>query len=227
MADIVLSEVDERGIATVTLNRPEVHNAYDGALIDGLIAAIGALGADPRVRVLVLRANGKHIQAGADLAWLKRMAGFDFGTSVSGRPVAAEIADAAPVTAQLLCMALGLALIVGVPLGILAGCFPIFRAFLAPVTVFGRNVLLGTVTTWLYLLLGWMPMVAAWPIIQRIPGGLLAWMVAGELLYTFGVGFLQIDRKVRYAHAVWHILVIAGSAFAAGSWRAKASGSAP
>ena len=41
MADIVLSAVDGRGVATVTLNRPEVHNAYDGALIDGLLGALG------------------------------------------------------------------------------------------------------------------------------------------------------------------------------------------
>ena len=72
----LLSEVDERGVATVTLNRPEVHNAYDGALIDGLIAALEALAATPGVRVLVLRANGRHFQAGADLAWLREVAGF-------------------------------------------------------------------------------------------------------------------------------------------------------
>jgi methylglutaconyl-CoA hydratase len=75
MAELVLGGVDARGVATVTLNRPERHNAYDGALIDALIAAIEVLAADPRVRVLVLRGNGKHFQAGADLSWLKRVAG--------------------------------------------------------------------------------------------------------------------------------------------------------
>jgi methylglutaconyl-CoA hydratase len=75
MAEIVLSAVDGRGMASVTLNRPERHNAYDGALIDALIAAIEVLAADPRVRVLVLRGNGKHFQAGADLSWLKQVAG--------------------------------------------------------------------------------------------------------------------------------------------------------
>jgi methylglutaconyl-CoA hydratase len=74
MAEIVLSEIDARGVATVRLNRPEVHNAYDGPLIDALIDTIGALAQDGRVRVLVLRGNGRHFQAGADLAWLKRMA---------------------------------------------------------------------------------------------------------------------------------------------------------
>ena len=74
MADVVLSAVDGRGVATVTLNRPEVHNAYDGALVGALIETLERLAGDPRVRLLVLRGNGRHFQAGADLAWLKRMA---------------------------------------------------------------------------------------------------------------------------------------------------------
>jgi methylglutaconyl-CoA hydratase len=83
MADIVLREVDGRGVATVTLNRPEVHNAYDGALIDGLIEALEALAADPRVRLLVLRGNGRHFQAGADLAWLRQIAGAALADNVA------------------------------------------------------------------------------------------------------------------------------------------------
>lgn len=67
----VLTEVDRRGVATVTLNRPEVNNAYNGDLILGLIEAFRALGADPRVRVVVLRGNGRHFQAGADLKWIQ------------------------------------------------------------------------------------------------------------------------------------------------------------
>ena len=83
MAEIVLRGVDARGVATVTLNRPERHNAYDGALIDGLIAALETLAADRRVRVLVLRGNGKHFQAGADLAWLQQVAGFALEDNVA------------------------------------------------------------------------------------------------------------------------------------------------
>ncbi len=71
---VVLTELDDRGVATVTLNRPQVHNAYDGAVIDGLIDAFDRLRADARVRVVLLRGNGKHFQAGADLAWLQRVA---------------------------------------------------------------------------------------------------------------------------------------------------------
>ena len=66
----VLWTLDERGVATVTLNRPAVNNAYDGALIQGVLAAMDALGTRPTLRVVVLKGNGKHFQAGADLAWI-------------------------------------------------------------------------------------------------------------------------------------------------------------
>jgi methylglutaconyl-CoA hydratase len=60
-----------RGVATVTLDRPDVNNAYDGDLIQGLLAAMDELGKKPQLRVVVLRGNGKHFQAGADLKWIK------------------------------------------------------------------------------------------------------------------------------------------------------------
>ncbi|MFO1196344.1 MAG: enoyl-CoA hydratase-related protein [Burkholderiaceae bacterium] len=70
----VLSSVDARGVATVTLNRPEVNNAYDDALLAGLHEAMDALGAQPGVRAVVLRGTGRHFQAGADLTWITRVA---------------------------------------------------------------------------------------------------------------------------------------------------------
>src|SRR6187397_3397420 len=66
----VLHSLDERGVATVTLNRPEVGNAYNGDLIQGLLDAMAELGAHPELRALLLRGNGKHFQAGADLTWI-------------------------------------------------------------------------------------------------------------------------------------------------------------
>lgn len=66
----VLWDVDARGIATVTLNRPEVNNAYNGEMIAGLLAALDALGAADGLRVVVIKGNGKHFQAGADLKWI-------------------------------------------------------------------------------------------------------------------------------------------------------------
>jgi len=68
----VLWNVDARGVATVTLNRPEVNNAYDAALIQGLHDAMNALASE--VRVVVLRGAGRHFQAGADLKWIRAVA---------------------------------------------------------------------------------------------------------------------------------------------------------
>lgn len=66
----VLWELDARGVATVTLNRPAVNNAYNGDLIEGVHAAMDALGVEQDLRAVVLRGNGRHFQAGADLAWI-------------------------------------------------------------------------------------------------------------------------------------------------------------
>ena len=66
----VLWSADPRGIATVTLNRPEVNNAYNGELIEGLLAALDALGGAAGLRAVVIKGNGKHFQAGADLKWI-------------------------------------------------------------------------------------------------------------------------------------------------------------
>jgi len=71
---IVLYKIDARCVAWVTLNRPEVNNAYNGEMIEALLAGIGHLAADDKVRAIVLRGNGKHFQAGADLKWLNEVA---------------------------------------------------------------------------------------------------------------------------------------------------------
>jgi len=70
MNDTVLWSVDRRGVATVTLNRPQVNNAYNGELIAGLHAAMDALGRETALRIVVLKGNGRHFQAGADLKWI-------------------------------------------------------------------------------------------------------------------------------------------------------------
>ncbi len=70
----VLLSTDGRGVATVTLNRPEVGNAYNAAMLDGLTDGLINLGADPAVRCLVVRGAGKHFQAGADIRWLGEVA---------------------------------------------------------------------------------------------------------------------------------------------------------
>src|SRR5215470_16916076 len=69
----VLWSVDARQVARVALNRPDVNNAYDAELIDGLLAALDALVAHAGLRVVVISGNGKHFQAGADLAWINKV----------------------------------------------------------------------------------------------------------------------------------------------------------
>ena len=64
------------GIAILTLNRPEVHNAFDDVLIADMTTALRELDVDDSVRVVVLSANGKSFSAGADLNWMRRMAGY-------------------------------------------------------------------------------------------------------------------------------------------------------
>jgi methylglutaconyl-CoA hydratase len=64
------------GIAVVTLNRPEVHNAFNETLIAELTAALRGLGTNPAVRAVVLIGAGASFCAGADLNWMKKMAGF-------------------------------------------------------------------------------------------------------------------------------------------------------
>lgn len=70
----VLLAIDDRGIATATLNRPHKGNAYDEDLLDALIAGLESLAKNDTVRALVIRGAGKHFQAGADLDWLARAA---------------------------------------------------------------------------------------------------------------------------------------------------------
>lgn len=64
------------GAATVTLNRPDVRNAFNETVIDELSQVFQALGLDDQVRVIVLAANGKAFCAGADLNWMKKMASY-------------------------------------------------------------------------------------------------------------------------------------------------------
>ncbi len=77
MSDPTILTQHHEGVATLTLNRPELHNAFDDALIAELSAEFERLGEDPAVRVVVLAANGKSFSAGADLNWMRRMA--DYG----------------------------------------------------------------------------------------------------------------------------------------------------
>jgi methylglutaconyl-CoA hydratase len=92
-------DVDARGVATVRLNRPQRNNAYDGALLQALLDGLVALQADPAVRVIVLRGNGAHFQAGADLGWLREVATRDAAQGSDAAGLAASRLTAQAVRA--------------------------------------------------------------------------------------------------------------------------------
>lgn len=76
MSNEVITRVDADGNATVTLNRPEVHNAFDPAMTHLLTASLKKLDADPQVRAVVLLGSGKSFCAGADIGHMKASAKF-------------------------------------------------------------------------------------------------------------------------------------------------------
>lgn len=70
----VLLETDDRGIATITLNRPDVHNAFNDRMIARLTEVFGAVAQDKSVRAVILQASGTSFSAGADLNWMRAAA---------------------------------------------------------------------------------------------------------------------------------------------------------
>ncbi|KZX51343.1 gamma-carboxygeranoyl-CoA hydratase [Halioglobus sp. HI00S01] len=92
--DTVSTTIDERGVATVTLNRPDKHNAFDDVVIAELRAAFDALAANDTVRVVVLASEGKSFSAGADLGWMKRMAAYDYSDNLADARLLADMLKA-------------------------------------------------------------------------------------------------------------------------------------
>jgi len=77
-------------------------------------------------------------------------------------------------------------------------------------------------STGLYLAMGWLVAIAVDPVLERVPAGGLWLLLAGGLAYTGGVLFFVCDSRWRYAHFVWHLFVLAGTAchFFAALWYA-------
>ncbi len=67
-------------------------------------------------------------------------------------------------------------------------------------------------STGLYLAMGWLVVVAA-PLFTRMPTDGLLWLLAGGLAYTAGVAFFLTDARLRFGHFIWHLFVMAGTAF--------------
>lgn len=83
----------KEGVTRITLDRPAVRNAFDDALIGALTKAFTDAGADPAVRAVVLAGNGPAFCAGADLNWMKRMAGYSYDENLADvRGLAAMLA---------------------------------------------------------------------------------------------------------------------------------------
>ncbi len=67
------------------------------------------------------------------------------------------------------------------------------------------------VSTFVYLAMGWMMLIAIRPLWQQMPLGGWLWLLAGGLAYTLGVVFYVIDDKIPYGHMIWHLFVMAGT----------------
>lgn len=65
-------------------------------------------------------------------------------------------------------------------------------------------------STLMYVAMGWLAALAIVPMLQRLDGWTLGWLLAGGLAYTAGTVF-YLSERIRYAHAIWHVFVIAGS----------------
>jgi len=79
------------GVARVTLDRPELRNAFDDALISSLTRTLVEIEKDPSVRVMILAGNGPAFCAGADLNWMKRMAGYGYGENLADAKALAQM----------------------------------------------------------------------------------------------------------------------------------------
>ncbi len=91
MEQMVTTQKDVRGVATVTLNNPDKHNAFDNNLIAQISATFGALEEDSSVRVVILQGAGRSFSAGADLAWMRRMADFSHDENIGDANLMAEM----------------------------------------------------------------------------------------------------------------------------------------
>lgn len=91
MAQKVLTQVDASGNATVALNRPEVHNAFDPEMGVQLITALRKLEADPKVRAVVLMGQGRSFSAGADIDHMRKSARFTKEQNLKAALASAQI----------------------------------------------------------------------------------------------------------------------------------------
>ena len=87
----VLFSVDDFGVATVTLNNAEKHNAFDDSIIAALDNLFTAIAKCDDINVMVLASTGKSFSAGADLGWMKRMAGYSYEENLADANALAQM----------------------------------------------------------------------------------------------------------------------------------------
>ena len=87
-------------------------------------------------------------------------------------------------------------------------------------SIFGTRF--PALSTGLYLIMGWLVLIAVKTLWIQVPPAGLFWLLAGGIAYTLGVVFFVMDERVRFAHFVWHLFVVAGTAchFMAVMWYA-------
>lgn len=83
-------------------------------------------------------------------------------------------------------------------LGIVVDSFPQKPARLLPLGI--------------YLVMGWLCVIALNPLLAALPAGGFRWLLVGGLFYTVGIVFFVFDERIRHFHGVWHLFVLAGSA---------------
>lgn len=82
-SEFVLYSFDERGVATVTLNNPDKHNAFDDSIIFALSHLFHEIAKCHDIHLMVLASTGKSFSAGADLGWMKRMASYSYDENLA------------------------------------------------------------------------------------------------------------------------------------------------
>ena len=70
--ETITLQATQEGLAVVTLNRPDVHNAFNALVIEELTDAFEAIADQETIRMMILRGNGPSFSAGADLNWMKQ-----------------------------------------------------------------------------------------------------------------------------------------------------------
>ncbi|KAA0087587.1 hemolysin III family protein [Paraburkholderia sp. T12-10] len=68
-----------------------------------------------------------------------------------------------------------------------------------------------SISMMLYVLMGWLALVAIRPLLHALPAAGAAWLLAGGLIYSAGIYFFINDERIRHGHGIWHLFVLTGS----------------